>query len=177
MDSTLASRLRAAIEARGMTPPDLIRATGLSRAAVYFLLDGTTTAAKVRSTTVDKLCKALAVSRDYLVDGRGPMVEPVTVSAQSETVRLDPGIVATVATAMGIYLGRRGQVLDLTDPEQAAAFSDAYAELVAARATPSPELTAGAVVADLMAVREMRRERAGSGDAGGVSGASKGGRK
>ena len=46
---TFATRLRAAMEARGMTAPDLIRATGLSRATVYFMLDGTTGAPNMRA--------------------------------------------------------------------------------------------------------------------------------
>lgn len=55
-----------------MTAGDLIRAKVLSRAGVYFLLDGTTKADKVRETTVGRLCKVLGVNVAWLTQGRGP---------------------------------------------------------------------------------------------------------
>lgn len=95
---TFDGRLRQAMDARGMTPGDLIKATGISRAGVYFLLDGTTTRAKVRATTVDKLCKALHVSEPWLTQGRGSMNvstprENFSPEAQpvSQSVTLDEG--------------------------------------------------------------------------------------
>lgn len=164
---TLATRLRAALEARGMTPPDLIRATGLSRATVYFMLDGTTAAPNVRASTVGKLCKALGVSREYLFDGRGALSDVTGAAFPSESVRLDPGIVMTVAEAMRIWLSRRGKSVDLTDAAQADLFALAYAELSAMRAASPSQSAAGAVVADLMAAREAGIEQVGSGAAGG----------
>ena len=70
---TMAERLAKALDQRGKKPADLIASTKLSRAAIYFLLDGTTTAAKVRAETVSKVCKALGISRDWLLHGRGDM--------------------------------------------------------------------------------------------------------
>lgn len=76
--NTFADRIQKALEARNMKPSDLIRQKVLSKAGVYFLLDGTTTPEKVRETTVAKLCKTLHVSREWLMEGRGDMqrVEP-----------------------------------------------------------------------------------------------------
>lgn len=71
----MADRINKALAARGMTPADLIARKVLSKAGVYFLLDGTTTAAKVRADTVEKLCKALSVRREWLLHGRGSMDE------------------------------------------------------------------------------------------------------
>jgi DNA-binding Xre family transcriptional regulator len=71
---TMAERIKRAMLLRdGMTPAQLIEKTGLSRAGVYFLLDGTTKAEKVRAETIVKLCKALRVNRDWLLHGRGPI--------------------------------------------------------------------------------------------------------
>lgn len=56
-----------------MTPSDLIAKKVLSKAGIYFLLDGTTTAEKVRATTMDKLATALQVNPEWLQHGRGPI--------------------------------------------------------------------------------------------------------
>lgn len=61
------------MDAREMTAGDLIRAKVLSKAGVYFLLDGTTTRDKVRDSTIAKLCSVLKIGRTWLVDGRGDM--------------------------------------------------------------------------------------------------------
>lgn len=74
---TFGGRLRIAMDAREMTAGDLIRAKVLSKAGVYFLLDGTTTRDKVRDSTIAKLCGVLKISRAWLVDGKGDM-EAVT---------------------------------------------------------------------------------------------------
>lgn len=130
----------------------------------------------LRGENLLRAAAALGVSDVWLATGKGEMnarwqtVQPV--SPQSETVRLDAGIVATVAEAMRIWLARRAKTVDLTDPEQAELFAEAYAELSAMRATPS-DLAAGAVVADLMAVREFGRGQGGSGAAGGVPGTAR----
>lgn len=73
---TMASRLDKAMKARGVKPGDLISAKVLSKAGIYFLLNGTTGAAKVRAGTVEKLCKHLRISRAWLLDGKGPMDAP-----------------------------------------------------------------------------------------------------
>lgn len=70
---TLPERLRRALALRSKTVADLIRDTKLSKAAVYFILDGTTQPDKIRDATVNKLCRALGVSRDWLLQGKGPI--------------------------------------------------------------------------------------------------------
>lgn len=72
---TMANRLAHALKERDMKPPDLIKATGLSKAAVYFLLDGTTTAGKVRAETIEAVCKALRIRSEWLRRGKGSMEE------------------------------------------------------------------------------------------------------
>jgi phage repressor protein C with HTH and peptisase S24 domain len=70
---TMADRLKLALKVRGMTPADLIQQKVLSRAGVYFLLDGTTKAEGVKAATITKLCKVLRIERDWLLTGRGQM--------------------------------------------------------------------------------------------------------
>ncbi len=70
---TMAERVKRALELRGMTPSDLIARKVLSKAGVYFILDGTTKADKIRATTVDKLSRALNVSGEWIQYGKGPM--------------------------------------------------------------------------------------------------------
>lgn len=70
---TFGGRLKIAMDAREMTAGDLIRAKVLSKAGVYFLLDGTTTRDKVRDSTIAKLCGVLKISRAWLIDGKGDM--------------------------------------------------------------------------------------------------------
>lgn len=69
----MAERLKRALALREMTPADLVKARVLSKAGVYFILDGTTKAETIRAETVAKLCKALRVNRDWLQYGRGPI--------------------------------------------------------------------------------------------------------
>lgn len=59
------------MRARQMAAADLIRMKVLSKAGVYFLLDGTTKPEKVRDSTIEKLCKALRINRDWLMAGKG----------------------------------------------------------------------------------------------------------
>lgn len=70
---TMAERLKRALSLRGMSPTDLIDQKVLSKAGVYFILDGTTKAATVRASTISKLCKALGVNAEWLQHGRGPI--------------------------------------------------------------------------------------------------------
>lgn len=81
---TMADRLKRAMVLRGMSAARLMKATGLSKAAVYFLLDGTTKAETVRATTVNALCSVLRVSRDWLLYGKGPIEGEATASPESE---------------------------------------------------------------------------------------------
>lgn len=70
---TFDGRLQQAMDAKGLTPSDLIKAKVLSKAGVYLLLNGTTTRDKVRASTVAKLCKVLHISDLWLTQGRGSM--------------------------------------------------------------------------------------------------------
>lgn len=94
---TFPERLRRALKARGMTPPDLIKAKVLSKAGIYFLLDGTTSVENVRESTMASLCKALRVDRSWLVTGKGSM-EPQEASS-------DPDWIDITASTQGVAAG------------------------------------------------------------------------
>lgn len=70
---TFSQRLQRALTLRGMKPADLVARKVLSKAGIYFLLDGTTKPEKIREETVTKLCKALSVNREWLLHGKGPI--------------------------------------------------------------------------------------------------------
>lgn len=61
---------------RGRTPPDVIAACGLSKGAVYNILNDDTKPDKVRAVTVRKICDYLVINRDWLVWGKGNMDDP-----------------------------------------------------------------------------------------------------
>lgn len=69
----MAERLKRALALRTLTPKDLVDKGVMSKAAVYFWLDGTAKADKVRADTVAKVCKALRINREWLLHGRGPI--------------------------------------------------------------------------------------------------------
>lgn len=68
---TLADRFKRAMTQRGKTVADLVTETGLSKAAIHFVLNGTTKPDTIRAVNIDKLAEALSVSRDWLLYGRG----------------------------------------------------------------------------------------------------------
>ncbi|MGR4895823.1 S24 family peptidase [Stenotrophomonas sp. LARHCG68] len=72
---TMADRVRHALALRGMTPSDLINRKVLSKAGVYFILDGTTKADKIRAATLEKLSHILGVNAEWIQHGKGP-IEP-----------------------------------------------------------------------------------------------------
>lgn len=80
---TMAERVKRALEVRGMTPSDLIARKVLSKAGIYFILDGTTKPEKIRATTLEKLSRALSVTTEWLQHGRGPM-DPVQTHTYTE---------------------------------------------------------------------------------------------
>lgn len=85
---TMAERVKRALALREMTPSDLIARKVLSKAGIYFILDGTTKAEKIRASTVAKLSAALQVNPDWLQYGRGPMEGGAPVDEQQwEDVR------------------------------------------------------------------------------------------
>jgi len=84
---TLAERLDEGMKLRRLEVADLVRATGLSKAAIHFVLNGTTRPETIRAVTVDKLAEALSVQRDWLLYGRGT---PDTILGRSsQSVGLD----------------------------------------------------------------------------------------
>lgn len=70
---TFADRFKRALALRNLKPMDLVARKVMSRANVYFWMDGTTSSDKVQSATVTKVCKALGIRRDWLLHGRGPI--------------------------------------------------------------------------------------------------------
>ncbi|KRA74243.1 hypothetical protein ASD78_12170 [Lysobacter sp. Root667] len=78
----------------------------------------------------------------------------------SHRERLDASSVATTARALQIVLRRRNNtVFDPAQPEHAALFVEAYAELVAMPPDdPEAQTAFGAVVADLVLAREGRKD-------------------
>jgi phage repressor protein C with HTH and peptisase S24 domain len=73
MIGTMGNRLKHALTQRGILARELIATTKLSKAAIYFILDDTTSPEKVRAETVRKICAALRLNRDWLLNGRGTM--------------------------------------------------------------------------------------------------------
>lgn len=73
---TMAGRLKRALALRDMTPAELVARKVMSKAGIYFILDGTTKPDKVRADTVAKLSKALRISREWLVTGKGSIEGP-----------------------------------------------------------------------------------------------------
>ena len=102
---TMANRLAKALELRGMTAADLIKSTGLSRAGVYFLLDGTTTPEKVRASTLDDICKAMKLSLNWLLNGKGPM----DAQTRAEAATSEWGDILAFSQAVGLGKGAEAQ--------------------------------------------------------------------
>ena len=105
---TIGSRLKQAMEEKGLGVDDLVARKVLSRAGVYQWLGDTVKRDKVRAETVAKICKALGIERDWLLDGKGPMrASPygdqpnpeddghVPVMAYSQAVGLSEGVEAS----------------------------------------------------------------------------------
>lgn len=69
----MGGRLRQALDARDMEPPDLIRRTELSKGTIYNVLNDTTKPDKIWADTAAKICDVLRINRDWLLYGRGPM--------------------------------------------------------------------------------------------------------
>lgn len=108
MIETMAERLNRALKERGVTAPELIAATGMSKGGIYLILDGTTTAEKVRASTIEKICKHLRINTAWLRDGRGPMdasrpddEELVTVRFWDARASAGPGAVNADAELTG----------------------------------------------------------------------------
>lgn len=83
---TMAERIHELLAYRGRTPPDLIKAINTSAATVYFILDGTTKAEKVRAMTLQAIADYLGTSVSYLLTGRGPKLTDVPDQRVAELV-------------------------------------------------------------------------------------------
>lgn len=66
-------RLAKAMEVRGVSARDIYSRKILSKAGIYFLLDGTTTPEKVRDLTISALCSYLRINPEWLRHGKGAM--------------------------------------------------------------------------------------------------------
>jgi hypothetical protein len=108
---TMAERLKRALKLREMTPAGLIEKTGLSKAAVYFWLDGTAKPDKVRGDNVTKVCKALRINRDWLLYGRG-LVEG------SEGAPKEPDWADVKGYAQAVGLGNGAEAQEYAETHQ-----------------------------------------------------------
>lgn len=117
----LKDRLATAMRNKGMWQaekdrPDvaaLVKATGLSKSAIHFVLDGQTKAETVRATTIDKLAEALSADRDWLLYGEESAKQ---VRGPSHAGRLDPAMLPKAHEWMRIAIGAAGsQELPLED--------------------------------------------------------------
>lgn len=108
---TLGSRLKEAMTIRGVTVDDLASRKVLSRAGVYQWLNDTVKRDKVREETVQKLCEALRVSREWLMDGRGHMSPNVVSDSASEyrATRDDHVSIDAYSQAVGLSDGVEAQ--------------------------------------------------------------------
>lgn len=106
-----------------MTPADLVRQRVLSKAAVYFWLDDTAKPDKVRADSVAKVCKALRISRDWLLTGRGPMDSDSEPQSQSHAARLEPAMLAESIAALRHVAARRGWAYDPETHAEATCFA------------------------------------------------------
>lgn len=95
--NTMAERFQQALEARGLTPPDVIRWTKLSKGTIYNILNGTTSPDKIWGATAKKICGYLRISSDWLLTGKGEMDD---VEAGE-----DPDWPSITATLQGVSLG------------------------------------------------------------------------
>lgn len=128
----MADRIRHALALRGMTPSDLIRQRVLSKAGIYFLLDGTTKSDKVRADTVSKLCKALSVNREWLLNGRGSIDSvhedegQYVVEPASQPQRIDPEILAASIKLIRMTFEILGVEIDQEEDAEPTALAYAY---------------------------------------------------
>lgn len=94
LEMNLSDRLRRAMEIRGLAVSDLLSRVGVSKSSLYFLLDGTTRADKVRYVTVADISKAPKISPEWLVYGSGSM------DAVSQSVQLDADTIEDAQQAL-----------------------------------------------------------------------------
>lgn len=106
------SRLKEAMQLRKLTVADLVSRTGMSKAALYFLLDGTSAPEGVKYSTVQGLCRALRISPEWLMTGVGGM-EPQrasqAVGIDADTIRDAQEALAAIARIQGVAAANRAE--------------------------------------------------------------------
>lgn len=153
-----------------MTPADLVRQNVLSKAAIYFWLDDTAKPDKVRADSVSKVCKALRINREWLLTGRGGMDATSEPQSQSQSLKLDPVILAESIAACRSLAKRQGW--DYDPQFNADVTCDAYTLRLLLPDAPSQTdvIDFGQKVAERLA-----REFGNGSDGGSGAGASTGG--
>lgn len=99
---TMGQRLRAALEKREMQPKDLIKTTRLSRATIYFVLGGPTKPEKITANTVEKICRALRIRREWLLKGEPPMNSDSDKTLQRDTQAVTAADLAELQAVTGL---------------------------------------------------------------------------
>lgn len=146
----IGDRLKSLRTAAGMTQPEMAAIAGTTKQYVSQLEGGKNQIPN--GQFLEAWSRHFRVNLRWLTTGKGPREEGAIAS---QSGRLDSEKVSAVAEAMRIVMARRGRQVDLTEQEQSELFVEAYAELAAMRDGTS-SMAAGAVVADLLAVREAR---------------------
>lgn len=99
---TMGQRLHSALADREMKPIDLIKATRLSRATIYFALGDTTTPEKITAKTVEKICRALRIRREWLLRGELPMDADSGKTQPKDTQAVTVNDLHAVEVALGL---------------------------------------------------------------------------
>jgi phage repressor protein C with HTH and peptisase S24 domain len=99
---TLGSRLKNAMDAKGVKPADMVARKVLSKAGIYQWLNHTVKRDKVRDETVKKVCTSLGIRREWLLDGIGAM-RPEAYEDRPEP--LDDGHSSILGYAQAVGLG------------------------------------------------------------------------
>lgn len=101
---TLGERLQHALDLRGRDAPSLIAALGVSKGAIYNILNDTTTPEKVWGSTVLAISMELGVSWRWLLTGRGPVIEAAAAAANDDWTDI-----TGYAQAVGLGKGAEAQ--------------------------------------------------------------------
>lgn len=141
--------------ARKITVSDLLARTEISKAGLYFILDGTTHPEKVRFQTIHDICKALRISPDWLMFGFGDM-ETGRIGLpriEADTIRDAQDALRAIAQIQGLQAAETEEWAN--DPERLAMAIDCVL-------TVKAEIPAGGNIIDLMAKIADRIRRSGA---------------
>jgi phage repressor protein C with HTH and peptisase S24 domain len=137
----MGTRLKAALQLRERDAPWLIEKIGMSKGAVYNILDDTTKPEKVRGATIAKISEALGISAEWLQFNRGQMTangqnRPISTrdatTSQAPTTRMVRIVGAAVVGENGFWK----ELQESAGDEMVEAFSqdpDAYVIKIANR--------------------------------------------